>query len=72
MSEPDAGRPHDRTISPEPGTLADARAEGHRIAAWVRRNRTRLEILAIGTIALGGIVCMVVVTLLMVWRQANP
>ena len=41
------------------------------IGAWARLNRSRLEILAIAAVALGGIVCMCLATLLIVWRMSN-
>ena len=72
MNGPDTDRSEDEAGAFRRGAMVDARAEGDRIAAWVRQNRALLEILAIGAVALSGIVCMVLVTLLIVWRQANP
>jgi hypothetical protein len=72
VSGPAEERQGSETEAEEPDGATNARTEGHRIAAWIRQNRAKLEILAIGGIALGGIVCMVVATLLIVWRMANP
>lgn len=55
-----------------PPTLADARAEGRRLLERIRQNRAKLQILAIGGVALGGIVCMALATLVIVWRLINP
>jgi len=72
VNGPDDSQGSPEPAAAEPSGRADARAEGRRIVAWLRQHRARLEILAIGAVALGGIVCMVLVTLLIVWRQANP
>jgi len=69
-SEPD--REHAAEPTPaSPGSPAESAPEGGRLLVWVRRNRARLEILAIGAIALGGIVCMCLATLLIVWRLST-
>lgn len=39
--------------------------------AWFRHNRAKLEILAIGAVAIGGIVCMVLATFVIIWRLAG-
>jgi alpha/beta superfamily hydrolase len=72
VSGPAGGRQGSDTEAEEQDGATNTRTEGHQIAAWLRQNRAKLEILAIGGIALGGIVCMVVATLLIVWRMANP
>ena len=72
MSGTDEGRPSGETVPEERGGAAQDRVDGRRIVAWARQNRAKLEILAIGGVALGGIVCMVIATLVIVWRLANP
>lgn len=53
----------------EPTTppTATGTADPVRIAGWFRANRARLEILAIGATAIGGIVCMAATILIVIF-----
>ncbi len=40
---------------------------GHQFSAWWQANRDRVSILAIAAVALGGMFCLVIIVLVLIW-----